>query len=156
MVWHTTVSRPLKNPHISAHVSAHSPLVVDRHCFYDKYHMSEASVFPQWTASFRCDPAAALPDIPDRLVHGLFSSTRGVCFIPLCLNATGIIKSHGLTWSIGAALSWIDRMCVMLFLANCSRSLASEHKQKHLKKTINMAFLRRFKITIAIGAQTNL
>lgn len=30
------------------------------------------------------------------------------------------------TWRMGAALSWMDRMCVMLFLANCSRSLASE------------------------------
>lgn len=33
---------------------------------------------------------------------------------------------------MGAALSWMDRMCVMLFLASCSRSLASDTKQnKH-------------------------
>lgn len=38
-----------------------------------------------------------------------------------------------LTWRIGAALSWMDRMCVMLFLANCSRSLASE-VQKPISK----------------------
>lgn len=33
---------------------------------------------------------------------------------------------------MGAALSWMDKMCVMLFLASCSRSLASDTKQnKH-------------------------
>lgn len=38
-----------------------------------------------------------------------------------------------LTWRMGAALSWMDRMCVMLFLANCSRSLASEEAQTERK-----------------------
>lgn len=31
-----------------------------------------------------------------------------------------------LTGRMGAALSWMDRMCVMLFLASCSLSLASD------------------------------
>ena len=58
-----------------------------------------------------------------------------------------------LTWRIGAALSWMDRMRVMLFLANCSRSLASGTPQTKSMRAGDRKY--RCKSKMAWNAQTH-
>lgn len=49
----------------------------------------------------------------------------------ICLFVVLTAGGGFLTFRMGAALSWMDRIWVMLFLASCSRSLASD---KHIGK----------------------